>query len=371
MFERIEKFNNHQIINRKAELNQLQQALNENKNPILCAPKNFGKTTIIIQFLGLEKKKPFIYIDTKRVINLKHLSIYIIEKIYMNFGVMNLLNYFEGSMFKLFKEFRKNNIEEIGELTIQLFENKNCKSIDYYKHALFLLEQFYLFKREKMILIFDEFQDMKNFLDDSQFILFSKELSFLNNVNFIFSVNSEHVMNKLFFEINSPLKNFAVPLKIDLISIEELVKSSEKYFTSKSIISDESIYLMIKKLSGNPGYTIKAIQYIELLVKINNLNRIDVDICKKAIKYLINDNLLYLEELIIKAKNKKNHFEVLSSIANNQTVLLNPKSLYSVHVSLEELGLIKKIERGEYRIVDILFSIFLEQKDFLNLEIEF
>lgn len=42
---------------------------------------------------------------------------------------------------------------------------------------------------------------------------------------------------------------------------------------------------------------------------------------------------------------------------------LNPKTLYSVHSSLEDMGLIKKLDRAEYIINDIFLNIILQQKD--------
>ena len=66
---------------------------------------------------------------------------------------------------------------------------------------------------------------------------------------------------------------------------------------------------------------------------------------------------------IILQKQKKHHYEVLHSIANGYSVELNSKSLYNVHSSLEEMGLIKNIQRGQYAINDIFLEVLLQQKD--------
>ena len=60
---------------------------------------------------------------------------------------------------------------------------------------------------------------------------------------------------------------------------------------------------------------------------------------------------------------RSHHYEVLHSIANKYSVELNSKSLYNIHSSLEEMGLIKNIQRGQYAINDIFLEVLLQQKD--------
>ena len=74
-------------------------------------------------------------------------------------------------------------------------------------------------------------------------------------------------------------------------------------------------------------------------------------------------NKAYIEELISKAKQKKHNLNLLYSIANNQKTQLDSKTLYNVHSSLEDMGLIRKIAVGKYIINDMFLKIYLQQED--------
>ena len=54
---------------------------------------------------------------------------------------------------------------------------------------------------------------------------------------------------------------------------------------------------------------------------------------------------------------------MLYAIANSNSIELSSKTLYNIHVSLEEMGLIKNIERGKYQLSDIFLEVLLQQKD--------
>ncbi len=73
------------------------------------------------------------------------------------------------------------------------------------------------------------------------------------------------------------------------------------------------------------------------------------------------ENKAYLEELISKAKSRKHHYEVLEALANDKEVDISSKSLYIVHSSLEDMGLIRRTARGQYEITDIFLRVLLQQ----------
>lgn len=54
---------------------------------------------------------------------------------------------------------------------------------------------------------------------------------------------------------------------------------------------------------------------------------------------------------------------MLFDIANNSISAIESKTLYNINVSLEDMGLVRNIERGKYVISDIFLKILLQQKD--------
>jgi hypothetical protein len=50
-------------------------------------------------------------------------------------------------------------------------------------------------------------------------------------------------------------------------------------------------------------------------------------------------------------------------MANNLSHAMDSATLYNTRVSLENMGLIAKLQKGEYKIVDIFLKILLQQHD--------
>jgi len=48
-------------------------------------------------------------------------------------------------------------------------------------------------------------------------------------------------------------------------------------------------------------------------------------------------------------------------VANNIKSNIGSATLYNTNVSLENMGIIKKVQKGEYEIVDIFLEILLQQ----------
>ena len=53
----------------------------------------------------------------------------------------------------------------------------------------------------------------------------------------------------------------------------------------------------------------------------------------------------------------------MHNIANNKSSKLTSAILYNTHLSLENMGLIKKVKKGKYELVDIFLNIILKQND--------
>ena len=182
-------------------------------------------------------------------------------------------------------------------------------------------------------------------------------------VTYVFLGSIETIMTKIFEDKTSSFFHFARVMQLEGLDIKELYDYTRNVFDSLDVKYNNSLIMLLEFLKGHPDYSMQVLQSIYFKIKIDNLKEINEMLCIENLKIVIEENSAYLEELIMKAKQKKYHFEVLSSIANKLTAQVNPKTLYSVHSSLEDMGLIKKIDRAEYIINDIFLSIILQQKD--------
>ena len=351
------------FIDRKKHLPIFKEYLNNNQHVMIKAPRRFGKTSLIKQVFEHEKSYEYIYVDLRRATNLKSLANQIIEKAYAFAGIENFFYTLKKSITGLLKSIQNVKIDDIGEITLKFLENDNLDEAEYFLHSLEVVEKIAAKKDLNIKFIFDEFQDILRISDNFILEQLRSIMQHHEKVTYVFLGSIETIMTKIFEDKTSSFFHFARVMQLEGLDIKELYDYTRNVFDSLDVKYNNSLIMLLEFLKGHPDYSMQVLQSIYFKIKIDNLKEINEMLCIENLKIVIDENRAYLEELIMKAKQKKYHFEVLSSIANKLTAQVNPKTLYSVHSSLEDMGLIKKIDRAEYIINDIFLSIILQQKD--------
>ena len=351
------------FIDRKKHLPIFKEYLNNNQHVMIKAPRRFGKTSLIKQVFEHEKSYEYIYVDLRRATNLKSLANQIIEKAYAFAGIENFFYTLKKSITGLLKSIQNVKIDDIGEITLKFLENDNLDETEYFLHSLAVVEKIAAKKDLNIKFIFDEFQDILRISDNFILEQLRSIMQHHEKVTYVFLGSIETIMTKIFEDKTSSFFHFARVMQLEGLDIKELYDYTRNVFDRLDVKYDNSLFMLLEFLKGHPDYSMQVLQSIYFKIKIDNLKEINEMLCIENLKIVIDENRAYLEELIMKAKQKKYHFEVLSSIANKLTAQVNPKTLYSVHSSLEDMGLIKKIDRAEYIINDIFLSIILQQKD--------
>ncbi|ANE32565.1 AAA family ATPase [Campylobacter hyointestinalis] len=351
------------FIDRKKHLPIFKAYLENNQHIMIKAPRRFGKTSLIKQVFEHEKAFNYIYIDLRRAMGLASLSNQILEKTYGFAGIDGFFEQFKKSITELLKTIQKVKIDDIGEITLKHLENGVKDEREYFLHSLEVVEKISEKKNLNIKFVFDEFQDILRISDDFILEQIRSVVQHHQNVTYIFLGSIESVMTKIFSSKISPFFHFAKIMELDGLDIEELFDYAKEVFDKKDISLDHSLSDMLKFLNGHPDYSIQVLQTLYYKTTVESIKFIDYSLCVEVLTSVIIANKPYLEELISKTKQKKSHYEVLHAIANAYSPNLNPKSLYSIHSSLEDMGLIRKIGRGEYKINDIFLEILLKQKD--------
>lgn len=351
------------FIDRKKHLPIFKAYLENNQHIMIKAPRRFGKTSLIKQVFEHEKAFNYIYIDLRRAMDLASLSNQILEKAYGFAGIDGFFEQFKKSITELLKTIQKVKIDDIGEITLKHLENGVKDEREYFLHSLEVVEKISEKKNLNIKFVFDEFQDILRISDDSILEQIRSVVQHHQNVTYIFLGSIESVMTKIFSSKISPFFHFTKIMELDGLDIEELFDYTKEVFDKKDISLDHWLSDMLKFLNGHPDYSIQVLQTLYYKTTVESIKFIDYSLCVEVLTSVIIANKPYLEELISKTKQKKSHYEVLHAIANAYSPNLNPKSLYSIHSSLEDMGLIRKIGRGEYKINDIFLEILLKQKD--------
>ncbi|MEA2050740.1 MAG: ATP-binding protein [Campylobacterota bacterium] len=350
------------FIDRKKHLPLFQTYIDQNQSFMIKAPRRFGKTSIIKHLLEDKKEYEFVYIDIKIASTLKSLAEKIINSAYKISAIDNFLYKVKNSMFDLIKSIQKVKLDDIAQVTIKMCEKDDIDEVEYFLHSLDLLNTIAKKKDINIKFALDEFQDIlkiasKDILDKSRSVM-----QHHNNITYIFLGSIESIMTQIFEQKSSAFFHFATIVELPPLDVDELYRYSKKVFEEKGIKCDGLKYLL-EYLGGHPDYSLQVLQKLYFIALANDIKELIVQNLYDTLIDVILSNKAYIDELISKAKQKKHSLDVLYNIANNQKQTLESKTLYNVHSSLEDMGLIRKVAIGKYTINDMFLKIILQQKE--------
>ena len=354
------------FIDRKQHLIKFNTFIKNNQHIMIKAPRRYGKTSLVVHLFETHKYNK-IYIDIKRATSLESLAKQIINEAYKYAGINSIIAKAKESISHLFKQLKttlKIDIE-IAELTIETLERNEKKQIDeteFFLYAIELVEEISKKQNLNIKFAFDEFQDILLITDNKILDKLRSVMQHHQNVTYIFLGSIESIMNKIFANKTSPFFHFVRVIELDGLNINELKKFCKDFFKSKGIIYDDFLFEIISYLEGHPYYTMKTLQSIYYKNLEQNSQKITKQDCIIALNEAFFETKSYLEEIIEKIKQKKYQYKVLWNLANQvKDKSIDSLTLYKSYKSLQDLGYITKIDRGEYRISDIFLKILLQQ----------
>lgn len=360
------------FIDRKQHIKKFNIFIENNQHIMIKAPRRYGKTSLVVHLFELYSYDK-LYIDIKRATTLQSLAEQIINEVYKYAGIDSIVSKAKKSISSLFKQLKgtlKIDIE-IAEFTIEILE-KNEKSdideVEFFLYAVDLVETIAKKQNINIKFAFDEFQDILLIADKKILDKLRSVIQHHENVTYIFLGSIESIMNHIFSSKASPFFHFARVITLDGLNIDELNEFCRDFFDKKKISYDDFLFETIKYLDGHPFYTMKTLQSIYYKVLEEDKHHIIKEDCIDALTTALFETKSYLEEIIEKIKQKKHHYKVLYNLANDiKNSSIDSPTLYKTYKSLEDMGYIKNIDRGEYCITDIFLKILLQQKNSINL----
>lgn len=359
------------FIDRTEKLSLFHNYIINKQHIMIKAPRRFGKTSLIMHLCYLHNYKK-IYIDIKRASSLKYIAEYIIDKIYSFAGVKGIVSKAKQSIASLIRQLKPNlSIDlNIVELTLEFLEKQNKNELDeseLFLHALELCENIARDRTLELKIIFDEFQDIVLISDKKILDKMRSIMQHHKHITYIFLGSIESIMNEIFTSKKSSFFHFARIQELGALDINELEKFCKIFFDNKKIKYDESLQELIIKLEGHPYYTMKSLQSLYFECLQNNKTKITKSECSIALTSAFYETKSYLEEILENLKLKKYHYLVLYNLANNKKEHnISSAVLYKTYKSLENMGYVVRLAKGNYIINDVFLKFYLQEYNEVN-----
>jgi hypothetical protein len=238
--------------------------------------------------------------------------------------------------------------------------------------ALDLPEQVAQADGRRLILFFDEFQELageRRPYGDPDLVTKRMRAAFQRstNVSYLFAGSIEHVMRDLFAPNRRAFSGFGGFHALRPIPVDDWARGlTERFAADECTIEPAALGRIIELGAGHPRATMRIAQQTHLVSVQLDSRQIDLDIVELGYRAALNGDLPTMEQTVEQIKRlHKNALQVARALAKGDPVprRLPPAIRDRVLKLLLRAGIVEHVTRGDWRIVNPLFRVYLSDLD--------
>ena len=346
----------------------LSRFLSGQSNVVLYGPRRYGKSSLVAELVGdLEKAGiPCVTLDVVKVPSIDLFVSAYATKVYRRLAPVK----FEFRKIGMFlKSLRpKMTIDQAGEAGLS-FEPSDASIDSEALTEVLDLPQKLLAAKGRAVIVFDEFQEVKDLLSNDRFErVMRSAIQSHRNVSYIFLGSRYNILRRMFTDHNRPFYKSAVTILLDKPPVEESVRFVvDRFARAGKTISREAAERLVAKIENIP-YFIQQLGF-ETFRLVDDAHRKsvsseDVDAAYTNLSGFNRDQYEQLmltlsvsqkKLLIALARERTNEF---SDAYRRRYALGVSSTVNSAKVKLMEDGHIER-SGGQYVVADPFFAQFL------------
>lgn len=347
---------------RNKELSQIKYYLENGQSVVLIAPRRFGKTSLILKVLEEFQGggKYTADVDLFTIVNKKRLAEMIVDNTLKNKKVLNVVTRIKKGVSQAFKNLQLKQTIEDYEVVLK-FAEQDTDSEELLETALDFPQKFAEKEKKDIYFFYDEFGEIAKFDGEQLIKMMRGKFQRHTHVCYIFAGSHESLMKDLFTKEKSAFYKFARVIYLEEIAFTEFSDYIRSRFRQEGIsIPDDSIKAILERTRGHPYYTQLLCGSIHYLV-VGRKERVDVKDIEEGYEESLISERTYLEKMWEELT--KAQIETLFRITDSEN-LYSKKARINIARSIKALllkGVIKKIDKGKYKIIDPFFEEFLRR----------
>lgn len=365
---------NKDFADRKDEIKELTRDLKDCEKIFLISPRRYGKTSLIVNVLTKLKRNGMypIYIDLYKATSLhKLLELYTREialtvETKLEKAIRFIRDVLPGLRPKI-------TISAEGDASIAIDYVINKREVLKFLDEVYDLPQKLALKRKKnFVVVFDEFQEIRNF--DGESIEKSMRASFQHqrNVGYLFAGSKKHLLNDMVYNKNRAFYKIGKVMNLCKIPREEFLKFLEEKFENTGFALERGAAGKILDLVENYPYNAQFLCHKLWDMNLDKKKISILDVKTGLRKILSEESPFYLslwDSLTLAQRN------VLQAIANvggekifsnefiDATGIMPGSTLQTSVTLLIKKGIIEK-DNGIHEVTDVFFKEWIKKETF-------
>ena len=265
------------FIDRQAEIRRIKSILSSENHLIIISPRRFGKTSLILKVIK-EIKRPDVLLDLQIITNTEDFASQLLKRVHRLFPFEKIKQLIKN--FRIIPNIIFNPMNNEVDISFQSGVSSSILVDD----VLNLIEKVSN-PKNKIIVVFDEFQEIKN-IDKTLDRQLRSTIQHHKNINYVFLGSQESLMRDIFEQKKSPFYHFGTLLTLEKIPVQDFKKYLDNGFESVIANNEEIVQGILEITKSHPYYTQQlAFNIWELLRNDKNLVNPINAACEEIIRH--------------------------------------------------------------------------------------
>lgn len=272
--------------NREDEIKELSEEIISGQNVILISPRRYGKTSIVINAVS-KIKLLFIKIDMNLITDEVDLGNVLIRKLFSLSKFEKIKHFLKNLRVQPAIQFDPNS----NEVSVAFNQSEKDATV-YLEDALEMPQNVAKNMKKRIIVIFDEFQDIRRISKNIEKKMRSI-FQYHKDVSYVFIGSQEHMIRDIFENKSNPFYRFGKQIILHEMNFDKFKKFILSRFVSRGVDAVNIADSVLRITNCHPYYTQQLCHEIFI---VNNNKVINDNSIKKAIDNIIsNHNYDYQE----------------------------------------------------------------------------
>ena len=342
--------------------------LSGQSNVVLYGPRRYGKSSLVAELVGdLEKAGiPCVTLDVVKVPSIDLFVSAYATKVYRRLAPVKFEFRKIGTLLKSLRP--KMTLDQTGEVGLS-FELSDAPIGSEALTEVLDLPQKLLSGKGRAVVVFDEFQEVKDLLPNDRFErVMRSAIQSHRNVSYIFLGSRYHILRRMFTDHNRPFYKSAVTILLDKPPVEESIRFViDRFASSGKTIARDAAECLVDQI-GNIPYFIQQLGF-ETFRLVDDARRktVSSDDVDAAYANLSGFNRDQYEQLMLTLSVSQK--KLLIALARERTSEFGDayrrrhglgvsSTVNSAKTKLMEDGIIE-LSDGQYVVADPFFAQFL------------
>lgn len=324
--------------NREKEVKEIHEVLNSANHLIIIAPRRYGKSSLVLKATE-NLNRPIISLDLQLITSSQDLAAQLLKRLYRVYPAERIRQFIKN--FRIIPSITLNPLNNSVDVSF----SPGSASLTILEDVLNSMEKLSR-KNKKLIMVFDEFQEVfrieKNLVQQLRSII-----QYHNNISYVFLGSQESLVREIFEKKRSPFYHFGLIMHLDKISENDFLDYLAKGFKPLTLEYEQVCNDILRVSRCHPYYTQQLAFKVWQRIKNEGYTKMTLD---HAISDIIDTHDMDYERIWAKFKNVDKKVLIALSISEKFELSSDHLRRFDLGATSTAYSSLKRLMKSGYAV---------------------